>query len=348
MTAVRVLALPLLASVLSAQIPTHISPAAAANGLGNINNTLPFQNGNVHYQQVHSAASWSNANPAVATQMSFRMARGGLGYTGPSVDMEIYMAQSPTSAATASNVFANNVSPGTEINVFIRRIISLPNLTDNSWQGVIPFDQPFLFPGNVDLSWRVQIWSNNVSPYVLDCFSDWRNGPSSPFAGCMHPTGTRNALHNATYRSPGNTSDFLGYPWLATPTPGIPALLLIGNSNIDFLGVPLPLDLTPAGAPGCQLVNNILIALATVTGTSTFVQINVLFPPDPSLVNQTYYSQYLFFEPTTNPLGVLATNGRVNRMIPAPVDVTRIYASGNPGGTTGTLGVQFALPVGLN
>ena len=96
------------------------------------------------------------------------------------------------------------------------------------------------------------------------------------------------------------------------------------------------------------LTLTLLLALTTVTGTTTFVQISVPFPDDASLVGQTFYSQYMFFDPTANPLGILMTNGRINRNIPAPVGITRIYASGNPAATAGTLGLQFAVPVGLN
>jgi hypothetical protein len=164
----------------------------------------------------------------------------------------------------------------------------------------------------------------------------------------MHPLSNppRNALHNSTYRSPGNVSEFLGYPWIPF-TPGVIGFLMIGNSASDFGGIPLPFDMTPIGAPGCQIVNNMLLSFAVAWTTSTFVRVDLTFPDDKSLVGITYFSQYLFFEPAANPLGIYTTNGRSNVSVPAQVGITRIYASGNPGATTGTVGVQFALPVGL-
>lgn len=286
----------------------------------------------------------------MVNKISFRQVRNGQGYAGSILDLEMYMARSPNNARQASTTFANNVAAGSEINVVMRKSFKMPDFlaNDNSWIGTIPFDNPAPFLPGQDMSWRVVIHATTfASNYVMDCFSDWRTGVITSYPGCAYPGGTGNALLNSTYRSPGNVHDFLSYPRFATPVPGTPMLFTLGNSNSDFSGVPLPFDMTPLGAPGCMLVNNWLIVLVGVTTTSTFVPFYITFPDDPNLVGATYYAQSLFFDPGANALGIWTTNGRINANIPAPVGITRIYAN-SAAAVSGTVGLDFALPVGLN
>jgi len=73
----------------------------------------------------------------------------------------------------------------------------------------------------------------------------------------------------------------------------------------------------------------------------------VLIPNDPTLANTTHYSQFVFVSAGANALGVFTTHGSANR-VGGPIGVTRIHASGNPGATSGTLGLQYGMAIGLN
>jgi hypothetical protein len=343
----------LISALASAQTPTHITPAAAASGLGNSNNVFPFSQASMGYQQVHSQNSFNNNAPALINQLRLRMASGFTNRTGYSIDVELFMAQSPNDAASANATFANNVVPATEVNVLTRKMVSLPTVPDNSWAvAPFPFDTMFTFTGNAHISWRANVYgnsNNNMSfSYPLDAFSS--AGTSTVVGtGCRSATGTAITTHtvSTTGLVTGNTANFVGNSFVAAG--GLPAILALGLSNTSFGSVPLPFDLTPLGGTGCSLYNDWIVVLvgATVAGANGAATIPVPIPNDPTLVNSTHYSQYAFVEPTANPLGAFTTPGRSNR-ISAPINVTRIYASGMPGGAMGTLGLQFGLSIGLN
>ncbi len=339
-----VVSLVALACPLTAQ--AIFSPLAAATGVGNVNNTLPFAQQSYTYQQVHSNYSLSTSTVAIVTRMQFRSKAAT---TGGSCDLELYMSQSPNDSQDAVPSFAGNVTTGTEINVFTRKTINLPSIpTANTWGAAdLTFDVPYILQPTFHMSWRVVIHSNASTPYTLDCYSDWRNGTPSAFGGCQHPVGTQNATQNTTFRSPGNDWNVNGYSYL--PNTVIPGALMIGGSNVAWGSIPLPFDMGTIGAPGCQIVNDPAVVIPGVTGSFPTGFMGVVFPTpnDPSIVGGTIYTQFVFVEAGANAIGLFTSAGRNNVNIPAPVGVTRVYASGTTA-TTGTVGKQFALPIGLN
>jgi hypothetical protein len=345
------MAVILLAAVAFAQTPTHISPVPAASTLGNSNNSIPFSWTPTAYQQVHSQNSFSNGSPTLVTRMRLRMASGFLNVAGATVDLELFMAASPNDAANASATFASNIT-GTEVNVFTRKMVLLPTVPDNSWAvAPFPFDNPFPFIAT-HLSWRAIVWGNSrnnqLFSYPLDAWTG--SIPSSSVAvgnGCRANNGTAAATHTASGLGLGLTAQYLGSSFVAAG--GLPALLAIGTSNTSFQGIPLPFDLTPAGAPGCSIYNNWIAVFATATspGANGSATVNVPIPNDPTLAGTTHYSQFVFVSPGANTLGVFTTNGAANTL-GGPVGLTRIYASGNPGATSGTVGRQYGMAIGLN
>lgn len=323
------------------------SPAAAATGLGNVNNTLPFAQTSYQYQQVHNATSFNVPIAGLVNRMRFRpkaATAGGI------ADMEMFMALSPKSANTASSTFAGNETASSLVNVFVRKNYNMPIVGANIWGGPdITFDAPFALPPSLDMSWRVVIYSNTTpsTGNTLDCYSDWRFGLSSPFTGCAHPLGTRAAVHNSTYRSPGQPWDLNGYSYL--PNVAIPAALFIGDSSGTWGSIPLPYDMGAIGAPGCSIVNNPVAILPGVTlaNPTGFLGFSVPTPENPVLVGASLFTQFIFVEAGANALGAFTSNGRVNSPIPGPIEVTRIYASGTTA-TSGSVGPQFAVPIALN
>jgi hypothetical protein len=93
---------------------------------------------------------------------------------------------------------------------------------------------------------------------------------------------------------------------------GTVALILIGSSSTNWLGLPLPLDLAGVGAPGCFLRTNVLLLLSAVTtgtgsgGGSAITTLAV--PQDASLRGAVLYSQELVLDASANAAGLTVTN----------------------------------------
>lgn len=338
--------LALVCGSLGAQTPTHMSPVAVASMPGNVNNIVPFSR-TIHYQQIHDLNSFTSTTAGAWQRMQFI---ADAATPSGTIDTELFLAECPHPAANVQAPFASNITPGTEIPVFLRKMYNFPSVGAQTWGAVdLPFDVPFVFKGTNHISWRIVIWSNTlVSPtnFVLDCFSDWRFG-ATVGTGCQHPMGTQNAGLNTTYRSPGNVWDFNLYTWVAgTPMPGF---LLIGTSNSSWGGNALPFDLSVIGAPGCNIYNDGAIVVPVVSGTaaSGFVGVKATLPSNPLLIGGQIFAQGVWLDPGANPLGMFTTNGRNNAPIPAPNGIARNYSTGNPMATQGGAEKEFAVPVGF-
>jgi hypothetical protein len=89
-----------------------------------------------------------------------------------------------------------------------------------------------------------------------------------------------------------------------------PLLLLLGSSNTTSGGIPLPFDLTPVGAPGCQLlVTATQIMLAMASGPGGDVAASLPIPTTSSLDGAVFYLQALVYDPSVNALGFVTSNG---------------------------------------
>jgi hypothetical protein len=84
-----------------------------------------------------------------------------------------------------------------------------------------------------------------------------------------------------------------------------PALMLLGVSDTNYSGTPLPVDLSMLNAPGCFLRTSIedVQPLQNVLGTATW---SFVIPPVPGA---TFYLQTVPFDPVANPLGLTFSNG---------------------------------------
>lgn len=84
------------------------------------------------------------------------------------------------------------------------------------------------------------------------------------------------------------------------------ALLLIGDSRDWFGTLPLPLDLTPLGAPGCSLLTNVVLALPTVSPIQGLTAL-ALGPETALRGLAPLYFQWCVADPA-NALGLLFSN----------------------------------------
>jgi hypothetical protein len=85
------------------------------------------------------------------------------------------------------------------------------------------------------------------------------------------------------------------------------ALLLVGTSRTAWGPVPLPLDLSPLGMPGCALrVNGTGILAVAVGGGRGAVPLRI--PDDASLLGSRFYDQAIVVDPAANAAGATASH----------------------------------------
>jgi len=96
---------------------------------------------------------------------------------------------------------------------------------------------------------------------------------------------------------------------LANARANAPALITLGVSDTKFGALVLPFDLTPIGAPSCQLLASpeTLIPFAT-SGTGT-ASIKFMIPNLSSLNNVSLFNQFMISDPTANKLTLVFSNG---------------------------------------
>jgi hypothetical protein len=89
-----------------------------------------------------------------------------------------------------------------------------------------------------------------------------------------------------------------------------PVVGVLGFSNTSVRGAPLPLDLTPLGAPGCQLLvsDDLAVPIAN-RPTATTARWTTNIPYIPALLGVDLYQQAVSCDPTANPLGLSMSNG---------------------------------------
>lgn len=144
--------------------------------------------------------------------------------------------------------------------------------------------------------------------YVRAALATWNNYvpgqiTSLPGAGCVGSNGT--PMHTAVGTPDAGETV---YYRVGNVPPSTLAVALYGLGDAQWLGIPLPVDFAPLGAPGCLLRVDYVqwdarVATTIGTATSTFV-----FPPVPAYIGQSLYTQYLVLDPAANTFGWTFSN----------------------------------------
>jgi len=90
--------------------------------------------------------------------------------------------------------------------------------------------------------------------------------------------------------------------------PFMNAAIISGGSNTFWGTTPLPLDLTPVGAPNCFLLVSYDSQLAFQTNVSGWGQFGISVPNDPALRGTRTYLQGVVFDPLANMHGAVYTS----------------------------------------
>lgn len=92
------------------------------------------------------------------------------------------------------------------------------------------------------------------------------------------------------------------------------AILLLGFSKSTWNRLPLPFDLSGAGAPGCKLYAPGAIMMPATTSSFGTASVPVDLPDDKNLIGKRFYTQFACFDLPANQLGLTFTNGLETRV----------------------------------
>lgn len=330
------------AEALSAQ-QNFVLPVNLGNAL---NTNIPFASVRSRYQQWYSAADWQarSPRPIRVNTMQFKAGSTGMGVANRQVEIEVTMANGPS---VPSNVFEANLVAG-RVLVFPRARITLPAPTPGTFPINIPFTSEFVWDGSSSVVADIRVWdngNNNVS-WTYDLEYDG----SSPTASMFRLWTVNNpSATTATFMSQGqglttrffyNTALSVAYgagcpgdggfvPLAGTeggrPVPGNntwgqlltrapsqrQAMFYMGFSRTTWNGQPLPFDLGPIGAQGCQVLGEVLAsATATTVGGGAgagIARIAFPLPPTTSWVGLEVFSQWIVIDPNS-PSGLLTVS----------------------------------------
>jgi hypothetical protein len=91
------------------------------------------------------------------------------------------------------------------------------------------------------------------------------------------------------------------------------AFLFLGASDQSWLGLPLPMNLGPAGAPGCSLWCSGDVIHSVATNASGAASFSYSVPNDRGLIGGVFFNDYLVYDPTANALKFVTTRGGKGR-----------------------------------
>ncbi len=306
----------------------HVCPANMANSFGGSDNSIPFTWSPVRYQQVFLGSELPVAFSMAG--ISLRQDERGAAH-GVTVDLEIAVGYTTKTPPTMSTTFAANFDSGAPVIVLPRAQIVFPDMplpptTPSDFFLTIPWPVAFAWapaPGRNFLI-QVSVYGNSHGNQPWGYPLDANGGTARLYgSGANAVTGKLEVGYGLVmgFRELTNTAVPLLY---TTSTPQIgdtfrvrlgqarastPALLLLGMSKTNWLGIPLPLELTGFGAPGCRLLAAIDDSRQVTTSAGGATSYVYTIPNDIYLLNIRFYNQWIVLDPPANAFQHAFSNG---------------------------------------
>ena len=306
----------------------------------------------LHDSHTQSIVDVSDISSPAALWNSLEVRRPvGLGNSNPitTTNVTIQLNVVPTPGLSATNNFATNLGAGA-VTVFTGAV-NLPARANQAtwpyaWETPIPFSTPFPYVALPVGSLVIDIYQTGNSAttaWYLEASTPDNGGRPGTYyqSNCRFSNG--NPANGVSYSSiilPGSN----WRPTFSNILPNAVGIGVIGayGPGQTWGGIPLPLDLTPFGAPGCGLYCSMEIVVglaASATGSAQWP--NVAIPNDPSLAGSDFYDHSLWVDAPANALGIVTGYGgkwHIGTGIGAPGSF--VYALGNSAANaTGTLQV---------
>ena len=250
------------------------------------------------YQQIHDDMA---GTPQVLLGMAVRRKETGAAYPAISPTLQVDLSTAAVGSQSATSTFATNHGADRTV-VMAARQVNFPAVNPPAagftapFTYVLMFDAPWFFGGQGSLCWEVLMTANNyLSGATLNLDLAQNNLARNQAYGQ-----TCGGTLTGSYAAP-----FLNQT-LAGVAPNSLAILALGYDNRSYFSVPLPLDLTGAGAPGCALyMAPVLFVTAptSASGTARFA-LDVSSLP----LSAVIHSQALVPD-TSNALGLVFSNG---------------------------------------
>ena len=246
------------------------------------------------------------------------------GFVGGWIDLEIYASWTKADARAPSAAFAHNRGSSPQL-VYkgAYQVPSSPKLA--STVKVASFDPKI--SANIVLQSPIQVAkSGNLCLEIVTRPTQGKKAPQSWIVDAHHERLTSSVVHfgDSCWRNVAGPEDasiaaehlVVGSSLLAFTTgPKVgPALLFVGASKTRFGAFPLPIDLGILGATGCKLyVSNEIVAATLMQSYAGYpigeARIDLPLPVLPQIMGLPLHSQWLFFTPGRNRLGLSTSNG---------------------------------------
>jgi hypothetical protein len=269
------------------------------------------------------------------------------------VTVDVYLAE--TTVAALSSTFASNYSSPPQL--LARNLqINLPDLSLQPRQSPAPFNVTiphgaFAYTGTDSLIFEivVQTSSAGASFYGLDAATGSNLIAYGPYQlngiGCTvngKEMTLRSRVQNNFIPTGWNTS----FVWELVNAPAVASsLLLIGFTNPSL---PIPGLCSPPNS----LYTQPLVILSGVTSNTGAWSPNLPALPrhDPLLVGAPIETQALAIDMAQPGIPAVVSNGLTSAIAPTPgvFNLARVYATGNPNATTGTVNPSLANVVRFN
>ena len=151
-------------------------------------------------------------------------------------------------------------------------------------------------------SFTPRLWTGRL--YYEDCALAGNAAAGSYANGCANSAGVVPSMTVASMPQLGTNFELTVDSGLAAPTA---VLMVLGNNNTIFNGLPLPLDLAILGAPGCMLATDLLATdvLTALPGPNTW---SFAVANNPALSCIEFFQQGAVLDLAANSFGFVLTN----------------------------------------